>query len=345
MTVLIISLAVVLTTWAACSLAEAAIYAVRMPYIRSLERTHPGPAQILRRFKENMEQPISAILIINTIVAAAGASYSGALASDVLGESKLGWFSACFTLAALLLAEIIPKIVGVSYHRVIARLIARPLAFAVAMLYPTVWLIERASVWIKPRVPIATAPEDEVQLMAAISAEEGSIMPYEALLVRHVLDLDKVTAREIMTPSSVVTKVPDLVTLGELASEAASWTFSRIPIFDAADPDCWTGIVLTREVLAAITQDRGGETVGTLAKPLYFVREDTPGHTLLRAFLRSRTHMFGVAGSHGGVLGIVTLEDVLESLIGAEIVDESDTVVDMQALARMRNSKRSRNGQ
>ena len=335
MTLFVISLSTVLIVWGICSLAEAAIYAVRMPYVRQLEQSGADAGRILTLFKENMERPISAILIVNTVVAAAGASIVGAQAAALFGDAQLWLFSAAFTVAALLVSEIIPKILGVAYSRRIAPSIAKPLEIIVAALYPLIWVIERASVLLKPRVPLATAPEDEVHQMAEISAEEGSIMPYEADLVRHVLDLDKITACQIMTPCSVVATLPSALTLGELAEQDLKWDFSRIPVYEHEVAN-WTGYVLSREVLAALAKDRFDVTLQSLAKPLYCVTEKTPGHQLLKAFLARRTHLFGVADSAGTMLGIVTLEDVLESLIGAEIVDELDQIVDMQMLARMR---------
>jgi CBS domain containing-hemolysin-like protein len=330
------TVATVLIVWAICSLAEASVYAVGMPYVRQLEKENSAAGRILRRFKENMERPISAILIVNTVVAAAGASVAGAQASVLFGEANLWWFSACFTVAALFFSEIIPKILGIAHNRLLARILARPLSATVLLLYPLIWMIQRAAVLVKPRIPVKTAPEHEVQQMAEISAEEGSIMPYEADLVRNVLDLDKISAAEIMTPISVVTKIPDNVTLGDLANREFEGNFSRLPLFKADDPGSLTGFVLTRDVLAGIARDRFAQPIRSLAQHLGFVSETAPAHQLLKAFLKRRTHMFGVIDTDGNVIGIVTLEDVLESLIGEEIVDELDTVVDMQALARLK---------
>lgn len=334
MGVFICSIAIVLVIWAICSLAETAIYAVRMPYVRQLEQAGTEAGQILTGFKAKMEQPIAAILIVNTIAAAAGASLVGAQASAIFGDAKLWLFSACFTVAALLVSEIIPKIVGVAYNRKLAPLLAKPLSLTVFALYPLIWLIERAAIFIKPQVAAATAPEKEVQQLAEISAEEGSIMPYEAELVRNVLDLDKVTAEEIMTPLSVVTALAENLTLGELAKQPIEWNFSRIPLHKSVDSKSMTGFVLSRDVLVAIAQDRFEQPLRSLAKPLRLVPGTAPGHLLLSAFLKFRTHMFAVTGVGGDVVGIITLEDVLESLIGVEIVDELDTVIDMQALGR-----------
>ena len=339
MITLLLTVTLVISVWAFCSLAEASLYAVRMPYIRTLEQSQADAGKTLAGFKQNMERPISAILIINTAVAAAGASIAGGQASAMWGQNNLWIFSLSFTLAALFLSEILPKVLGVAYNRTIAPLLARPLSLAITALHPVIWLIERVSGKITRWAPVAVAPEEEVQGMAEISAEEGSIMPYEAKLVRNVLDLDKVMAGQIMTPRSVVTRLPGNLKLGELARTTQQWPFSRIPLFDDAYPNQWTGYVLSRDVLAAIARDEFDVTLGSLAKPLTFVSEKAPSHRLLAAFLKLRTHIFGVVNVSGEVVGIVTLEDVLESLIGAEIVDELDVVVDMRKLAASKSTE------
>ena len=328
---LLLTVTVVIAVWALCSLAEASLYAVRMPFIRTLEQSGSDAGRVLTNLKQNIERPISAILIVNTAVAAAGASIAGGQASAKFGAENLWLFSFVFTVMALFISEILPKIVGVAYNRSVAPRLARPLELLITVLYPIIWLIEQASATVTRRAPVAVAPEEEVQGMADLSAEEGSIMPYEAKLVRHVLDLDKVTAKQIMTPLAVVTRLPDHLRLGELDRSSTDWKFSRVPIFDASNPSLWTGYVLSRDVLGAIARDEFELRLRRLAKPLYFVGEGAQGHRLLSAFLKLRTHMFGVVSPEGEVQGIVTLEDVLESLIGAEIVDELDIVVDMRS--------------
>ena len=315
------------------------MYAVRTAYVRQLLDSGVAAGQILARFKENMEQPISAILIVNTAVSAAGAAITGAQVRVLFGETALVWFSVAFTVAALFLSEILPKVIGVAFNRQLARLLAAPLAGVITVLYPLVWLVQLATRALMPKRAILSAPEEEVAQFAAISAEEGSIMPYEAELVRNVLHLDQITTRDIMTPRPVVTKLSSDSTVKETIDQMSEWTYSRIPVYAEGDPETWTGFVLSRDVLAAVAHDRFNETLESLSKPLFFVSEKTPGHVLLKSFLKRRTHLFGVADEYGDLTGIVTLEDVLESLIGEEIVDESDSAVDMQEVARLRKRK------
>jgi CBS domain containing-hemolysin-like protein len=181
-----------------------------------------------------------------------------------------------------------------------------------------------------------SAPEEEVAQMARMSAEEGSILNYEAELVGNVLRLDSVRARQIMTPRPVVLKLPDNLTLREAFAKVKDAVYSRIPVYSSDDPETWVGFVMSRDILAGVAHDQFDLRISELAKPLYFVSENLPGHVLLKSFLRRRTHLFGVMDDYGDLTGIVTLEDVMESLIGEEIVDEVDTVADMQEVARRR---------
>lgn len=336
MTLFIVSVTLVLLVSAVCSLAEASIYAVRSTYIRGLTEAGSSAGVILERFKENMEQPISAILILNTVANTAGAAVAGAQARLLFGETSLILFSACFTLAVLFFSEIIPKVVGVVYNRSAAKLLALPLAIMIKILYPLVWMIQQLSTVLKPNQPLLAAPEEEVRQLAMISAEEGSIMPYEAELVRNVLNLDRLTTRDMMTPRPVVEKIPDNLSLREVAGKLGDWTYSRIPVYSTSDPETWIGLILSKEVLAALAKDEFDRPVSEFAKPMFFVSEKTPGHILLKTFIKRRTHMFGVVDEFGDITGIISLEDVLESIIGQEIVDEHDTSVDMQEVAKLR---------
>ena len=338
MTVFIVSVALVLIISALCSLSEAAIYAVRLPFVRRLTEGGSQAGAILSGFKENMERPISAILIINTTANTAGAAIAGAQARLLFGESALVWFSLTFTLAVLFFSEIIPKVAGVVFNRPISQIIAAPWDVAIKLLFPLIWLTQHVTSLFKPRESVI-APEDEVQHFAQMSAEEGSIMQHEAEMVSNVLRLDRVKTRDLMTPRPVVFKIASDTPLESLAKQVSEWTHSRVPVYDADNPEVWKGVVFARDALAALADGREGIRVEQLAKPLFFVAEDTPGHILLRTFLRRRTHLFGVIDGYGDITGIITLEDVVESLIGEEIVDESDSAVDMQEVARRRRQE------
>lgn len=339
MSLFVLSVATVILVSAFCSISEAAIYAVRRPFIRSLtdEGSPAGPA--LERFKDNMERPIAAILVVNTAANTAGASVAGAQAASLFGAQAVVWFSVLFTLAVLFASEIIPKILGVVYSRPIARTVALPWALAIKVLSPLVWLVDHISTVIKPSGQVFAAPEEEVMQFAQISAEEGSISADEAAMVKNVLALDALEAREIMTPRTVVFRLPSSMTLGEVNQHVDEWHHSRIPIVDPDDPERWTGIVRSADVLAGLAAGKLDATLETMVRPLPMVIESTPGHQLLNRFISERTHLFGVVDEFGGMAGVVSLEDVVESLVGREIVDEVDQAADMREVARRRRHR------
>lgn len=334
MTALLTTVAFVLIVSGFCSLSEASIYAVRRPYIRQLVEGGARAGDILEGFKGNMERPITAILVVNTLANTAGASFAGAQAAQLLGPNSLLWFSAAFTAGVLFLSEIIPKVLGVTHSRPVARAVALPWNAAIWLMYPITASVERLSRMLKPTEPGAAAPEEEVAQFASLSAEEGSILPLEAKIVHNALKLNEITARDIMTPRVAVFRLPADMAVGEVRRAHEKWTLSRIPVHDPEDPEGWTGVVRAVDILRELAADRFETTIGQIAQPIHFVPEGVEGHILLERFLEKRSHLFGVVDEFGGLSGVVTLEDVLESLIGSEIVDEVDATVDMREHAR-----------
>lgn len=344
MSLFIASVATVIIVSAMCSLSEASIYAVRRPFIRTLTATGSAAGPVLESFKDNMERPIAAILIVNTAANTAGAAVAGAQASALFGPESLIWFSLVFTLMVLLISEIFPKILGVVYNRPVARLVAVPWRFAIVVLHPIVWLVEHVSQWLKPSGQVFAAPEEEVKQLAQISADEGSISVDEAAMVRNVLALDDLTAHDVMTPRTVVFRLPSTMTLAEVREHVDEWHHSRIPIYDPQDSDRWTGLVRAADLLAAMAAGDKDTTLDKLSRPLHYVPESTHGHTLLHRFIEEKTHLFAVVDEFGGMAGVVTLEDVFESLIGREIVDEVDKVADLRQMALRRGRRKGEEG-
>ena len=238
----------------------------------------------------------------------------------------------------LFFSEIVPKVIGVTFNRIVAPLVSLPLQGVLLALFPMVWLTEAVTRALRGQ-PQPVAPEDEVQQLARISAEEGSILPQEADLVHNVLRLNDVRARDILTPRNVVFRLRADATVIGVRDQIMNLPFARIPLHAADDPEQWEGVVLQRDILRCIATGQETMTLSSLSKPLHFVPETASGYALLTAFLRERAHLFSVLDEFGHVLGVVTLEDVVETLLGAEIVDETDTTVDMQDAARRRRGK------
>ena len=214
MTVFVVSVAAVIVISAFCSLSEAALYSVRMPYVRQLADGGQRAGVLLDAFKRNMERPITAILIVNTTANTAGAAIAGAQEQDLFGDEVARlWFPLAFTVGVLLFSEILPKVAGVSYDAAVSRVVALPWAVAIVVLTPVVWLSRQMTRLVRQRDQAPMAPEEEVHQVAALSAEEGSILPIEADLVQNVLRLDEIRARDIMTPRTVVFVLPENATV------------------------------------------------------------------------------------------------------------------------------------
>ncbi len=343
MTLFVASVVFVLVVSALCSLTEAALYAVNMTYVRQLAESGSRAGRLLMNFKQQMERPITAILILNTTANTAGAAIAGAQARTLFGEAAMVWFAAGFTLMVLFCSEIMPKVAGVAYNRTIIRMLAVPLQCAIVVLSPLVWVSQRAARLLHRGEQSPLASEDEVRQMAAMSEEEGSILPIEARLIRNVLQLDEIRVRQIMTPRPVVYRLPAHATVREVAEQVIRSPHARIPVHEADNTDVWIGLVYRNEILTRMARDEFDVTLKSLAKPLSFVPEFMPGHLLLNEFLTRREHLLVVIDEYGDMTGVVTLEDLIEAILGEEIVDETDTFVDLRELARLRSFRRSRN--
>lgn len=349
MTLFVLSVGLVLVISALCSLTEAALYSVRRSYVRQLAATGSKTGQVLLQFKDNMERPITAILIVNTVANTAGAAVAGAQAAELFGQHApfgvpaVVLFSGLFTLGVLLFSEILPKVAGVSYSQTVARWVSLPLDLLIRLMTPLVWVIQWAARLVQRRSPVPLAPEEEVHQLALLSAEEGSILPLEAKLVRNVLALNDIQAQDIMTPRTVVYHLAANTSVGDVGEQVMAVPYTRIPIWED-DSENWTGIVLKQDILASLARDEFETPLSKLKKPLGFVPGAAPGHRLLHSFIQDRRHLMAVLDEYGGILGVVSLEDVMESLLGAEIVDETDLFADMQQVARRRGAQRLKGG-
>ncbi|MHC4778184.1 MAG: CNNM domain-containing protein [Planctomycetota bacterium] len=343
MLTLVLSVSIAICVSFLCSLMEAALFAVGAPFVRNLVETKSRVGLILHRFKENLDRPISAILILNTLANTAGAAVAGAAAADIWGDRAIFYFSLLFTLLILFVSEIIPKVLGATYNKPVSVLMAYPLTVAIIILSPVIFVTRLVSRWLRRTRTEPQASEEEVRAMAAISADEGSILPFEKDLIGNVLKLDEITAADIMTPRPVVFRKAAGTVLREVATDTLAWTFSRIPIHKDSEVDELTGFVLRRDVFSGIAEERLDVSLADIAHDIRFVTEVTPGHMLLNEFITVKQHLFAVVDEYGDFTGIVTLEDVLEFLVGREIVDEFDPAEDMQEEAKKRH-KETRTG-
>ena len=328
----------VLVTSAACSLFEAVLYSVPATHVEMLAQSGRLSGRRLKRMRQTIDRPISAILSLNTIANTGGGAVAGALAASALGEGNVIYFSVAFTLAILLLSEVLPKTIGVVYSRQLAPVVAQPLHLLVVVFRPLIALTQVATnlVW-KGHQEHRVSDEDLLTLVGS-GLRSGTLKQHEARVIENVLSMETRTAREIMTPRPVVFTLGARVSAREAASEEALGKHSRIPIFDTGAEDL-VGVVRAVDILRAVAQDRFEVGMEEMMRPIHFVVDSTPLDELLRTFLERRQHLVAVIDEFGGFAGIVTLEDVLEELIGREIVDESDQVTDLRAYAHRRREE------
>lgn len=325
-----------------CSLFEAALYAITPAGIALLREHRPGPlVDRLARLRDDVEEPIAAILTINTIAHTVGAAWCGAAVGEEFGSAYVGVFAAIFTVLVLSITEIVPKSLGVRYARQLATSIVWPIQVMIWSVWPIVWVSKKAMGLITGSAEGHGPSEDEVVVVSRLAAAQGAVRPQEHRWVRNALRLDRVTAGELRTPRTVVESLPANTPVRDLADHVERWLHSRVPITDGDDVDQVVGLVHRREVLdAALSKPDAELILSDLSRPIRFVPESMPAHELLDLFLAERAHMVAVADEYGGFEGVVTLEDVLEQLIGAEIVDEHDYADDMQELALERAATR-----
>ena len=335
MTSLMLVVGAVLVTSAMCSLFEAVLYAVPKSHVELLKRSGRSTGQVLFQLRQQVDRPIAAILSLNTIANTGGGAVAGALAANALGASRLGYFSAAFTLAILLFAEVVPKTVGVVYARPLSTWIARPLRWLVMLFRPLIALTRLATNMVWSGHQEHRVSDEEVLTLVGSGLRTGDFKPHEAEVITNVLALERTIVKDVLTPRTVVFSLEASTLVAAASQNPDLPKHTRVPVYDG-DPEDVVGLVHRMDVLMAMARDRSDTTLEQLMRPIDFVVETTPLDQLLRSFLERRRHMVAVIDEFGGFAGIITLEDVLEELIGHEIVDESDQITDLRAYAHER---------
>ena len=335
MTELILAIGFVVVVSAGCSMFEAVLYSVPLRHLETMVRSKKKSGIVLKKLRKNVDKPITAILTLNTVSNTAGASIAGAMAATVFGHEWLGYFSVFFTLAILIFSEVIPKTAGVVYSRQLAPIVAYPLAWLVSIMKPVIWMISLLTGIISRNKPDDSVSPDEIKIMAQASLRTGSIERYQEMVIANVLSLGNRYIKDVMTPRTVVFSLNQDVTVEEAYSETRQWEHSRIPVYDKGPEDI-VGIVLTKELFKALAEDRKNLTLKELMRPVRFVVEAARLNNVLMDFINSREKLFAVIDEYGGLSGVVSLEDILEEILGREILDEFDQVDDKRKLAKLK---------
>lgn len=315
-----------------CSLLESVILSINPAYIAVKSQTSPKAGAKMMALKQEIDRPLAAILTFNTIANTLGAAGVGAQVLLVYGDGFVSIASGLLTLVILIFSEIIPKTLGAVYWKKLAPFAVFTISLLIVIAFPFVKLSEFITSFLGGD-ELQTVTREEMIMTAEIGADEGTINRKESLVIRNLLMLDKIEVTDIMTPRSVVFGLDKSMTIGDVFNEHKSLQFSRIPIF-TENMDHVEGIVLRYKIMEAYSQDLDNLAMDKFMKPVHSVPEDVSVSACLDQFIKRKEHIFIVIDDYGMTTGIVSLEDVVETLLGVEIVDEFDSVEDMRKYAR-----------
>lgn len=322
-----------------CSIWEAVLLSITPSYIAS-QPEDSSLGTTLKEFKEDIDRPLSAILTLNTIAHTVGAIMVGAQASKVIpstfqigpinGEALV---AGLMTIAILILSEIIPKTIGANSWRSLVPFTTSSLKFLLFILAPFVWLSQLITKNFKKDKDMSVLSRADFHALTAAGELSGAINEEESLAIRNLLRLDQIIVKSIMTPRAVMKTVGGSMTLKAYYDSHQPLRYSRIPIFDEKREHIM-GILLKDDLLQALYEDHGDDPVHKFLRPPVFIKVNDSLSTLQSILMKDKNHMAIVVDDFGALLGLVTMEDLFETILGLEILDETDNVVDLQKLAR-----------
>lgn len=323
-----------------CSVLEAVLLSITPSFVEKIQIKKPEAGAVLAQAKARLDESLSSILILNTFAHTMGAAGVGAQAIHVFGERWETLIAVLLTLAILYLSEIIPKTLGANFWRSLSIPSAYIIVWLVKIVYPLVWVSTRITRLFKQSKENEITRE-EIIALASLSHKDGSLFAQENKYLANILSLRELRTGQVSTPRTVVHMLHQDVTVTEALNHEKTPQFTRIPIYGNTIDDI-KGKVLKGELYQAERKGFGDEPIINFVIPLSSVSDKLPVQQLLDMFIKNHIHLYLVEDKYGQTSGVVTLEDAIETLLGREIVDESDTVTDMQELARNKYRERLR---
>lgn len=322
-----------------CSILEAALMSVPISYITMREDEGYKPARLMKMFKTDSSRPLAAILSLNTIANTIGAAGVGQQANIVFGSRWFGLVSAVTTILILVFSEIIPKTIGTTHCKALMGPVAKVIRILIFALYPIVVSVEWLQKLITPKDRETAVSREEVGAMADVAEESGELDEDENEIIQNLINMDEITAADAMTPRVVASIAPESMTVKSFYRDKRFQHHSRIPVYDGND-EYITGYVLRTEVLQLLVEDKFDTKLGEIRRDIASFTEDTTLDVIWDEMLSKDEQISVIINEYGSFQGILSLEDVIETILGDEIVDERDAVRDMQQLARDRWKKR-----
>jgi CBS domain containing-hemolysin-like protein len=323
-----------------CSVWEAVLLSIPPSFVAARVKEGTSLGKQLSRFKKDIDRPLAAILTLNTIAHTVGAIGVGAQAARLFSDSRLLGVNVAvvvvptvMTLAILILSEIIPKTLGANYWRTLVGFTTRSVNLIIFMLYPLVGLSQVITRTLKSDKERSVLSRSEFSAMAESIAEQGVLQKQEFRIIRNLLRFESVRAKDVMTPRTVMIAADENQTIAQFNAIKPSLRFSRIPLYDG-NIDHVTGFVLRTDLLDKLVAGEENGRLRDLKRPIVMVDENDLLPTIFNSLIEKKAHIALVVSQFGGSSGVLTMEDVVETLLGMEIIDESDNTIDMQQLAR-----------
>ncbi|MFG0307112.1 MAG: CNNM domain-containing protein [Phycisphaerales bacterium JB040] len=338
MTLLLVYLTIAIGVSFLCSLCEAALLTLSVSDARVMENAGKSAGRHLSRMKASIDRPLAAILTLNTISHTVGAAGVGAQAYDLWGDRWVGLTSAVLTLLILVASEIVPKSIGASRARALATPVTYLTLLMIWTTLPAVWALNLISNMLKGKSSHESMTREQLMVLAEMATAGGILDKSEAESLQNLLRLREVTVEEVMTPHTVVFALGADDTCGGTLAGHGRLRFSRIPVRKTGS-DEFLGVALKSDLYESVIRGRPDRRLGDMTRPMHYVPETASLNSVLQEFARTGHHLYGVVDEHGTFVGLVSLEDVFESIIGAEIVDETDPVADMRDLAGVSDSR------
>lgn len=318
-----------------CSVLEATLMSTPISYITMKEDEGYKAATKFKKFKQESSRPIAAILSLNTIANTIGAAGVGAQATAVFGSKWFGLVSVITTILILVFSEIIPKTIGTTRWKSLMGFATRVISVLIVIMYPLVILVEGLTKLVTPKDQESAVSREEVSAMANVAEEEGDLEEDENAIIQNLINMDEIDAADAMTPRVVCATAPESMTMRAFYKDKKYLHHSRIPVYEK-DDEYITGYILRMDALQLLAEDKFDKTLGSIKREIASFREDTPLDQIWDEMLSKDEQIAIIIDEYGSFQGILTLEDVIETLLGSEIVDEKDTVRDMQQFAKDR---------
>ncbi|OFY44603.1 MAG: hemolysin [Bacteroidetes bacterium GWF2_40_14] len=324
-----------------CSVMEAVLLTTPVSFINIKEGQGNKSAKIFKRLKQNVDKPLAAILSLNTIAHTVGAAGVGSQAVIVFGEAYFGLISAVLTILILVFSEILPKSIGAHYWRSLAMSSGRIIQGMIYITYPLVILsVIMTKLISRHSKEEQTVSREEISAMVDIGTEEGTFEDTEKKIIQNLIKLRSVRTSDVMTPRVVVATASEEITIGEFYKNKIYLHYSRIPVYSGDNKEDITGFIYRQEVFEHLAKDDFDLKLLEIKKPILVAPNVQPLTVLWEKLLSQKAHIALIVDEYGGFEGVVTMEDIIETILGLEIMDDRDVVADLQQFARDRWNER-----